>query len=155
MRRQRVVCVGNELCHDDGVAYAVGEALKTRCSSSDALEIVPVAELGLSCLDAFLDVEHVIVVDALTTGSRPGTCEILTNLEIAPRATCSIGHAISLASMLELVAQLQPDRGAPKLTVIGIEAEDLSPFGTTLSPSVLGAVPRAVDLVMAALSEQS
>jgi hydrogenase maturation protease len=149
--RQRVVCVGNELCHDDGVAFAVGSALTARVASLASVEIVNIAEFGLSSLEAFLDVEHVIVVDAVTTGNQPGSCSKLASLEFAPSSTCSVGHAVSLSSLLELVSHLQGTERTPRVTVIGIEVENLSPFGTTLSESVSAAVPKAVDLVMTAL----
>jgi hydrogenase maturation protease len=148
---QRVVCVGNELCHDDGVAFAVSRALRAQAPTLEGVEIVHIAEFGLSSLDAFLDVEHVIVVDAVTTGSQPGNCHRLDTLEFAPSSTCSIGHAISLSSMLELVSHLQGTERTPRVTVVGIEAENLLPFGTTLSPAVQAAVPKAVELVLLAL----
>jgi hydrogenase maturation protease len=148
---QRVVCVGNSLCHDDGVASAVGQLLESHATMLGSFEVVHVAEIGLACLDAFLGVEHVVVVDAVVTGNPPGDCRVLANLEFTPRATCSIGHAVTLASLLELAAQLAPKDRAPRVTVIGIEAENLEPFGTTLSPSVLAAVPQAVELVLLVL----
>jgi hydrogenase maturation protease len=153
--RQRVVCVGNELCHDDGVASLVGRAIETRCGTLNDIEIVRIAECGLSSLDAFLDVEHVVVVDAVAASDATGRCTLIADPEFAANTTCSVGHAISLSSMLELVAQLQPVGGAPRVTFVGIAAENLAPFGTTLSPSVLAAVPEAVDLVMTALGLQA
>lgn len=151
MPRQRVVCVGNPLCHDDGVAYAVANVLETSVGSHEDVEIVTIAEFGLSSLDAFLDVEHVVVVDAVTTGHQPGSCRKLEQVAFSPSATCSVGHAISLSSMLELVEHLQGPEQLPRVTVIGIEALDLTPFGTALSEPVAAAVPKAVELVLTAL----
>ncbi len=153
MTLHRVICVGNELCHDDGVAFAVGRALKAHVPALEGVEITDIAEFGLSSLDAFLGVEHVIVVDAVTTGNQPGSCSKLDTLEFAPSSTCSIGHAISLSSMLELVAYLQGAARTPQVTVIGIEAANISPFGTALSEAVQAAVPQAVELVLQALRE--
>jgi hydrogenase maturation protease len=151
MATRRILCVGNELCHDDGVALRVGNELESRLAAVDDVEVHYLAELGLSTLDAFLGANHVIVIDAVTTGHPPGTCTLSTNLPFAPKATCSIGHAVSLDSMLELVAALGPTDSAPRVTVVGIEAENLAPFGTTLSPPVLAAIPKAVELALDAL----
>jgi hydrogenase maturation protease len=153
--RQRVVCVGNELCHDDGVASLVGRAIEAQCGPLDDIEVVRIAELGLSYLEAFLDVEHVVVVDAVVASDAKGRCTVMADPQCAPNATCSVGHAISLSSVLELVARLQPVVGRPRVTFVGIEAENLAPFGTTLSPSVLAAVPEAVELVMTALGDRA
>lgn len=151
--RKRVVCVGNELCHDDGVAAAIGRALEPYVDSAD-LEIVFAAEFGLSTLDAFLDVEQVVVVDAITTGGAPGACSLHEDLDFVPSATCSIGHAITLSSLIELVARLRDDAVPPRVSVVAVEAENLAPFGIRLSPQVQQAIPHAVKLVLQALSAQ-
>lgn len=151
--RKRVVCVGNELCHDDGVAAAVGRALEPYVNLAD-LEIVFAAEFGLSTLDAFLDVQQVVVVDAITTGGVPGACSLHADLDFMPSATCSVGHAITLSSLLELVARLRDDATPPRVSVVAVEAENLAPFGICLSPRVQQAIPLAVELVLQAVSEQ-
>jgi hydrogenase maturation protease len=153
MPQQRVLCVGNDLCHDDGVAKIVGELTRERCQLLPEVEVVFAPEFGLSSVDAFLGVDHVIVVDAVVTGRRPGTCRQMPPDDFSSSASCSVGHATTLHSMLQLVARLQGSRGAPTVTVIGIEAENLTPFGTTLSDPVSAAVPQAVDLVMGSLDE--
>lgn len=151
MATRRVLCVGNELCHDDGVASVVGRLLERHGSDLDDVEVIHAAEFGLSSLDAFLGAEHVVIVDALVTGQTPGTCRIIDGNDFAPAASCSIGHAITVSSMIELVARLSPEGKAPKVTLVGIEAENLLPFGTTLSASVEAAVPAALALVQTAL----
>ncbi|HMA92685.1 MAG TPA: hydrogenase maturation protease, partial [Polyangiaceae bacterium] len=89
-QRKRVVCVGNELCHDDGLAAAIGRILESSLDTSQ-VEVVFAAEFGLSTLDAFLDVQQVVVVDAIATGGAPGTCCLHEDLSFIPSATCSIG----------------------------------------------------------------
>jgi hydrogenase maturation protease len=138
--------VGNEICHDDGVAFVVARRLRELAVPASVIEV---GEFGLSCLDAFLDAAQVVVVDAIATGLPPGHCQLFENTSFIPEATCSVGHAISLASMLELVAELSAD--VPRVSVVGIEAEDLSPFGERLSPKVRAAVPEALRLVLAEL----
>jgi hydrogenase maturation protease len=113
--------------------------------------VLEAGEFGLSCLDAFLGASQVVVVDAITTGDPPGHCKVWTEPSFMPSATCSIGHAVSLASMLELVSQLE-DVCCQRVSVVGIEAADLTPFGTTLSPSVREAIPKAVQLVLGELA---
>jgi hydrogenase maturation protease len=147
MNRRRVLCVGNVLCNDDGVALAIAERL--RAESVDAA-ILEAGEFGLSCLDAFTGASQVVVVDAVTTGDPPGLCKVWTDPSFIPSSTCSIGHAISLSSMLELVSEL--GGGAiPRVSVVGIEAENLAPFGSVMSQPVLDAIPQAVKLVLSEL----
>jgi hydrogenase maturation protease len=151
MLRARVVCVGNDLCHDDGVAIRIAHQLCESGELGPDVEVIRVAELGLSALDAFLNVEHVIVVDAVVTGNEPGNCSYLSHLDFAPSATCSIGHAVSLDAMLTLVKELSADAEAPRISIVGIEAAHLAPFGTALTPAVQAAIPHAVALVKAAI----
>lgn len=156
MARRRVLCVGNDLCHDDGVASVVGRQLESCVTAVDDVEVIHAAEFGLSILDVFLDVDRVVIVDATITGRAPGSCYVIDGGEFAPAASCSIGHAITISSMLELVARISPSGTFPRVSMIGIEAENLAPFGTTLSPKVEAAVPLAVELVLSALrSERS
>lgn len=151
MKSRRVVCVGNALCTDDGVALAVAEALEARTDLPQDVEILRVPEFGLSCLDAFRGVAQVVVIDAVAMGAPPGTCSVLENPELLPRASCSVGHATSLTALLELVEQLDAGQQTPSVTVVGIEAGCLAPFCTTLTPAVHEAIPKAVELVMAQL----
>ncbi|MGC4068590.1 MAG: hydrogenase maturation protease [Polyangiaceae bacterium] len=144
---RRVLCVGNEICHDDGVAFVIARRLRELAVPASIIEV---GEFGLSCLEAFLGAAQVVVVDAIATGLPAGQCRLFENTSFIPEATCSVGHAISLGSMLELVAELAPG-DVPRVSVVGIEAGDLSPFGEGLSPGVQAAVPEAVRLVLAEL----
>jgi hydrogenase maturation protease len=147
MKSRRVLCVGNALCNDDGVALAVAERLRALSANASVIEA---GEFGLSCLPAFEGASQVVVVDAVKTGDKPGSCKVWTDPSFIPSSTCSIGHAVSLASMLELVAELE--QGAiPRVSVVGIEAFNLNPFGTELSQPVQDAIPEAVRLVLAEL----
>lgn len=148
MKPRRVLCVGNVLCNDDGVALAVAARLREMALGATILEA---AEFGLSCLYAFEGASQVVVVDAVATGANPGDCRTLTDLSFIPSSTCSIGHAISLASMLELITELG-EGSVPRVSVVGIEAENLSPFGTDLSPRVYDAIAHAVELVVSELA---
>lgn len=142
MKLRRILCVGNLLCHDDGVALVIAQRLR---EARVPAEVIEAGEFGLSCLDAFQGAEQVIVVDAVSTGAPPGTCALYSDLSFIPSSTCSVGHAISLASMLELVRTL--GERVPRVSVIGIEAACLSPFGTRLSDAVEAAIPAAIELV--------
>jgi hydrogenase maturation protease len=148
MKLRRVLCVGNALCHDDGVALAVAEQLRNRHVDATILEA---GEFGLSCLDAFTGARQVVVVDAVTTGKRPGQCAVWNDLSFIPSSTCSVGHAVSLSSMLELVGTLSGNI-VPRVSVVGIEAENLNPFGYEMTEAVRNAIPEAVQLVLSELA---
>jgi hydrogenase maturation protease len=149
MSPRRVLCVGNELAHDDGVALHVGAILR-RMPRLGAT-VITLAELGLDTVEWLMDATKVVVVDAMVTGSAPGRCVVDRHPRRAREATTSVSHAATLGAVLELVDHLRVGKSTLPVTMIGIEAFDLSPFGTTLSPKVRAAIPRAVRAVMGVL----
>jgi hydrogenase maturation protease len=145
---RRVLCVGNSLCHDDGVAFAIADSLRELGIDAEILEA---GEFGLDCLDVFIGASHVVIVDAVCTNEAPiGHCTVLSDPTIIAKGTCSIGHAITVSAMLELVRTLEHGR-LPKVRLVGIEAGNLAPFGTTLSPAVRASIPAAIRAIFTAL----
>jgi hydrogenase maturation protease len=149
LRSRRVLCVGNELCHDDGVAIRVAEIL-TRLPGLGA-EIIILSELSLDTIEWMLDAERLVVVDAMVTGRAPGHVMVDRHPRRTREATTSVGHAVTLGAILELADHLRAGHAPLRTTLIGIEAADMSPFGITLSPKVRAAIPRVLCAVMAEL----
>lgn len=148
-RGRRVLCVGNELCHDDGVAIHVGEILRRMpCLGAD---VVVLAELSLDTIEWMVDAERVVVVDAMVTGSAPGRVMVDRHPRRTREATTSVGHAVTLGAVLQLADRLRDGHAPLRTSLIGIEAADMSPFGTTLSAKVRAAIPLAVCAVLAEL----
>lgn len=146
-----VIGVGNRSRGDDAVGIHVVERLKgsVECyeSNGDPSDLIVL----------FGSDREVIVVDAMVSGSRPGT---ITTTEIAlgvpsspvvPLRTQSSTHGFGVFEALEL-ARIMGTIPA-RLTVIGIEGSDFSP-GAPLSPVMEGAVARAADLILTLAATQ-
>jgi hydrogenase maturation protease len=140
-----VIGVGNRSRGDDAAGIRVVERLRgsVTCYESDGDPSELIVLFGSD--------PEVIVVDAMVSGSQPGT---ITATEIAlgsPRSTPvplrsrSSTHGFGVFEALELARILGtiPSR----LTVIGIEGADFSP-GATLSPDIETAVAEAADLIL-------
>lgn len=140
-----VIGVGNRSRGDDAVGIRVVERLRgaVTCyeSNGDPSELIVL----------FGSDPEVIVVDAMVSGSQPGT---ITTSEIAlgspssnvvPLRSQSSTHGFGVFEALELARILGtiPDR----LTVIGIEGVDFSP-GAALTPEIEQAVAQAADIVL-------
>lgn len=148
MTRTVVLCVGNEFAGDDGVALRVARIIEPLVPIG--VQIITRADLGLDALEAFLDTQRVILVDATVSGLPPGTCHRLSAAQFPQGGTGSVGHQTSITALLAIAGILC--KGAPpETTLIGIEAESLEPFSTDLSPTVQAAVPGAVAMVLGEL----
>jgi hydrogenase maturation protease len=128
-----VVGLGNAWRGDDGAGPAVAQAL-----DDDPRVLVHEGE-PIALLDAWAGADEVILVDAVSSAAAAGTVHRLDLHTAAfPRELArSSTHAFGLAETIELAREL--DRLPPRLTVYGIEAEDVS-AGDELSAPVRAAV---------------
>ena len=101
-RRLRIIGLGNALRGDDAVGLVVARRVRELLPGADVLELSgEPAEL----LDALGDgVEHVVLVDAVTSGAPPGTVHRLDASEaaLAVDASSALTHGLGLAETIEL-----------------------------------------------------
>lgn len=144
-----VIGLGNRSRGDDGVGLEVARRLE-RSRRSNTRVILAHADL-VSLLDLWQGAAGVIVVDAMHSGSHPGTVRRF-DARVKPMLGSQFGvssHAVGLAEVIELGRVLK--QLPPHLSVVGIEGADFRP-GAGLSPAVARAVPKAVRLVRALLT---
>jgi hydrogenase maturation protease len=142
----RILCLGNELAQDDGVGIRVGRVLRS-LPLPDGVEVVLRPALGFDCLDDCQGCDHLIVVDAASTGEAAGTCRV-RDLDALAASSPAFGstHALGLRQVLEIAYRLG---GSPSSTdAITIEAASFGPNSLELSPAVAAALPTAVELVL-------
>jgi hydrogenase maturation protease len=146
-----VIGVGNRFRNDDSVGIRVVDRLKgsVTCYESDGDPSDLIVLFGSD--------RDVVIVDAMMSGSPPGT---VTTTEITlgcadagplPLRSQSSTHGFGVFEALELARILGtlPDR----LTVIGIEGADFAP-GEQLSPALEPAVQRVADLILLLAAEE-
>jgi hydrogenase maturation protease len=140
-----VIGVGNWYRGDDAVGLVVARKLR----AMNIPEIVSCEESGegMALMEAWTAAEHVIIVDASSSGSPPGTVHKLDADEMMiPTAFFRYSsHAFSVAEAIEMARALSclP----PRLTVYGIEGEDFAP-GVHLSPEVEQALEKVIKQVI-------
>lgn len=145
-----VVGVGNLILGDEGIGiHLVGE-LKKRSFPKN----VEIHESGTSSF-TFLNIaegaSHIIVLDAVRMGKRPGTIHkidlVLTENSQSPPKLLSL-HQLDLIATLEMAKGVW--RLPEKITVIGIEPKSFS-VGAKLSKPIAEAIPKAISEVMKTL----
>jgi hydrogenase maturation protease len=139
--RLKVIGVGNAWRGDDAVGLLVARGLE-----EDRLPRVSVVECRgtvTAVLEAWKDAAAVIVVDAVVSGSRPGTIYRFNAhgagvpVELS-RSSSSHGWGVAEALALGRVLQELP----PWLIMYGIEGQNFGP-GQEVSQEVAAAIPEA------------
>lgn len=145
--RVLIVGCGNLLRGDD----AVGPILVRHLWQRGVPHLVRCADGGTGGMDVAFQmrgVPHVIIVDACTSGSEPGSIFRLsgTDCETPPLAGVNL-HAFRWDHALAFARWALKDEYPPRIDVWLIEAERLE-VGEPLSPKVEAAMHRVCDLLM-------
>jgi len=137
-----VLCLGHHLRGDDALGPLVADRLRERGIPARWL-LGDAADL----LGAWTPEDDVILVDAVVTGSPPGTLHKWNGLE-APLErveSCPSTHGFGVAEAIALGRVL--DRLPRRLTLIGVEACSFE-FDAPLSPEVAGALESVVQMTI-------
>lgn len=143
----KIIGCGNPLAGDDGVGVHVIRQLKN-ISLPDKVSVMEGGTDPLNLLEMLRGAEKVILVDAVRGAGEPGEVYVLgvEQLDLEAEAGVSL-HQFSLAHVLRLGQALCPKEMPLEIVVVGVEAQETSPFNTGLSPAVEAAVPKAIQAV--------
>lgn len=147
-----VLGVGNVIMSDDGVGVRVVQELKREYRFPHCVEVVDGGTLGLDLLPMLEGKSHLIMVDAVETGKRPGTCVRLTGEELPIALETRLSpHQMGLKDLLA-VARLTGS--APtSMVLIGVQPrsievdEELSPEVELQVETMKGAVLKELALI--------
>lgn len=148
-----VAGLGNEHRGDDGVGPLV--AARAVEGTGVGRDIGPLVD-PFDLLGAWDDADLAIVIDAVRSGSAPGTLFIVdlsdgTDADPPPgRSRTTSSHGIGLASVFRLARTV--GHAPSRVVVVGIEGERFG-WGIGLSPAVAEAVPEVVRRVTELMGE--
>jgi len=147
MKRTVVIGVGNRWRGDDGAGPAVLDALRDQVAVG--VELVESDGEPTRLLDAFERGDQVLMIDAVKTGSAPGTVHRFTSEDLP--TGMGIGQSSHLVALVDTIAMGKLLGKLPSgLVVIGIEAIDFD-HGTELTTEVATAIEDAAAAVLAEL----
>lgn len=128
-----VIGVGNMLRGDDGVGPAIIAALAARGLPGAQLMICQGD--GLQLMETWKRADRVILIDAVTSGGKPGTVYRFDADQQALPADLSFSstHAFGVVEAIELARAL--DQLPSRLVIYAIEGQRFA-IGTGLSPEV-------------------
>lgn len=144
--------LGNDILSDDAIGLLVARQLRRDLGEHPAIEVQETTEMGLALLDFLTGRHAVLLVDAIQTGAvPPGN---LLELD-PPRWESTVGrnpHFLGVGETLALGRQLRLPMPR-QIKILAVEVADPFTLGTTLTPPVHAALPRAVDRARRLLAE--
>jgi len=135
-----IVCVGNDLCGDDGAGVAVAEKLE-KLADSVPWRVFNTQTVPESFLMKIVDTKpsSIVLVDALDFGGEGGAVELIQAADVTGQGPST--HGPAPLAFLDVIKLFHPCRQA----VLGIQAKSTE-VGETISEPV----SRAVDMVVRA-----
>ena len=142
-----VLGVGNVLLKDEGIGVKVVEEMSGRYTFPEHVDLVDGGTQGLWLLATLQQADHLIVVDAVLGGGPPGTLYRLEREDIPKQLRVKVSaHDSDLVEALNLCELIE--NGPETVVVVGIEPQDIEPFGLDLTPAVAGKMEEMIQRVL-------
>ncbi len=144
-----ILGVGNILLSDEGAGIRAVEELQKQYDLSDSVKIIDGGTMGLELLPYFEKRSHILIVDAVKSGDKPGT---VTRIKDPPAflQQKTSPHQIGLPDVLGIAAIT--DCLPRNVILFGIEPKRLS-TGLNLSAEVARNLNRLIEMVVAELKD--
>ena len=142
-----VLGLGNLILSDDGVGIRVVHEVANQVRSPQ-ITVSDANVAGLGLLDSIVGYDKVIIIDAIQTEKgQAGQIYRMGTDDFSQTKHFSSPHQINLATALELGKML--NLAMPKeITVLAVEAEDITSFSEECTPKVEKAIPEVVKMVL-------
>jgi hydrogenase maturation protease len=140
-----ILGIGNILLQDEGVGVRAIEYLH-RHTLPPQVELVDGGTATLDLFTLFNETDHLVVVDAVKGGMRPGTIYRLEPKDLMPQQQAPISpHDLGLLDALDMASKIG-DR--PRSVVIfGVEPKEIN-WGMELTPEIKVTIPTVANLVL-------
>lgn len=144
-KRALVLGVGNIILKDDGLGVRTAEFFEREYSFGSDVSCIDGGTFGVGLLSLFGEFSHIIIIDALSSGSLPGTICTFSGEALKKNGARlkTTAHSIGIKDLLDLAAF---EGHSPAVSIIGIVPSDVSP-GLELSNAVSEKLPEAAKLI--------
>jgi len=143
-----VVGVGNSILSDDGVGVHAVKLLEKDPRVPAAIAILDGGTIGLELLPYVSDASRVLFLDAVNSGSVPGTLARMTGQEMLGTAGGCSAHQMGVADLIAALFLVSPF--PQEIVVLGVQPA-CTDWGTTLTPNVEAALAPLVEAAVAQL----
>jgi hydrogenase maturation protease len=143
--RTRVIGLGSPIMGDDGFGLAVLARLEERWELPEDVELVDGGTWGMTLLPTIEDSDHVLFIDAINTGSAPGTVAVIERDQLPKYFMLKLSpHQIDIR---EVLAACELRGTLPEVTEAYGAQPDVIDMSTELSPALAARVDEVADLV--------
>ncbi len=140
--RIAVLGLGNLMRTDDAVGMLALQRLRADSRFPQAVPLIEGGTLGLDLLYPLEGVTHLLALDAIDAGVRPGMLLRYSGNEIE---RLPIAKSVHLLGFSDLVGALRLVENAPaEIVVLGVQPEKID-WGTELTPTVASALVTLVE----------
>ncbi len=147
-----VLGIGNVLWADEGFGVRAVEALNEAYEFPPGVELLDGGTQGLHLLDLVCNARRLLLFDAVDYRLPPGSLEVVRDAAVPAWGAAKMSMHQSGFQELLALAQLK-GRVPERMTLIGVQPEDLSDYGGSLRPCVRTRVPDAVALAVRELEQ--
>jgi hydrogenase maturation protease len=146
-----IIGMGNPLLSDDGVGITVAHAVAEHLHALD-LTVTELHTGGIRLMEAMAGFKQAVVVDAMLSGSTPGTLHRFDPKDFVTTKNTFSSHDTDFATAFDLGRMV----GVPlpeRVSFWGIEAQEFDLFEERLTARVADAVTEAVKCIVAEIRE--
>ena len=144
-KRKVILGVGNILLSDDGIGIHVVQAIM-KMDIPKGIEVIDGGTSGFGLMNLIIDVEQLIIIDAVKGKEQPGTIYRFTPDDISRSKLTNEKLSVHDIKILDIIDLSTLISQPPDTTIIGIEPKSLE-MGMELTQEVQETIPRVIDLV--------
>lgn len=141
-----VLGVGNILYADEGVGVRAVEELARQYTFSEGIRLLDGGTLGMRLMDAIMDCERLIVVDAVLGGQEPGSIYRFTGDDL--RKSLSFADSMHQSDLVDTLIFCELAGHRPDAVVIGMEPADYKTLSLAFTPVVASRLPALCKAVL-------
>ena len=148
-----IIGCGNLIRSDDGVGPVLLRHLLDR-GLPPGMEVADAGTSGMDVAFRMRGADHIVLIDACTSGGEPGTIYELPGHETEPPPleACGNLHVFRWDNAIPFARWLLKEDFPETITVFLIEAENTAP-GMELSDTVRASMHELIDLILARFSD--
>lgn len=140
-----VIGIGNLLRCDDGAGIHVVNLLKKK---RPGLDVFDLTMPSIDLVDLIRGYDKAIIVDALNTGSEPGTIYKVNISKGDKPPNIHSSHGVDLFTTLHLGDELYGSEMPVEIIVYGIEVQDILSFKMGCTETVGRSVEKVVETIL-------
>ena len=144
-----ILGIGCTLFADQGFGVNLVQLLGERYTFPENVHLVDGGLVGVGMTGVIAQATHLIVVDAICNGGRPGDMYRFEGSGVLERLTCK--NHVQQVEFLEALAHCQALDNPPRTVLLGIEPEDTEAVSCSLTPLLQAKTDEMVDRVLAEL----